>query len=190
VAEHVILFTGPMGAGKTTAIQSLSEIEVVRTEATNTERHIVDKATTTVALDYGEILVGAQEKVRLYGIPGQRRFNFMWTILKKRAKGMILLVHSDAPDPIAEMLYYLDEFRELYYRGGVLVGVTRADVVEGPSLSEYADALERTNPGLTIPVFTVDPRKREQMQNLLLTLVINIEMRAAFGLQMPDARQA
>jgi signal recognition particle receptor subunit beta len=182
VAEHDILFTGPMGAGKTTAIQSLSEIEVVRTEANNSERHIVDKATTTVALDYGEILVGAQEKVRLYGIPGQRRFNFMWTILKKRAKGMLLLVNSDAPDPIEQMLFFIGEFRELYDRGGVVIGVTRADVVPGPALAEYSDALERTNPGLVIPVFTVDPRQRDQMQNLLLTLVINIEMRAAFGM--------
>ena len=181
MAEHVILFTGPMGAGKTTAIQSLSEIDVVRTEANNSERHIVDKATTTVALDYGEILVGSQEKVRLYGIPGQRRFNFMWTILKKRAKGMIVLVNSDAVDPIAEMNFFIDEFRELYDRGGVVVGVTRSDVRSGPALAEFSEALERTNPGLVIPVFTVDPREREQMQNLLLTLVINIEMRAAFG---------
>jgi signal recognition particle receptor subunit beta len=154
---------------------------VVRTEATNSERLVVDTATTTVALDYGEILVGAQEKVRLYGIPGQRRFNFMWTILKKRAKGMVLLVNSDAPDPVREMLFFVDEFRELYDKGGVVVGVTRSDVVQGPTLADYSDALERTNPGMVIPVFTVDPRVREQMQNILLTLVINIEMRAAFG---------
>ncbi len=136
-----------MGAGKTTAIESLSEIEVVRTEANNSERHIVDKATTTVALDYGEILIGAQDKVRLYGIPGQKRFDFMWAILKKRAKGMVLLVNSDAPDPIDEMIFYLEEFRELYDRGGVVVGVTRSDVKPGPGLAEFSEALERTNPG-------------------------------------------
>jgi hypothetical protein len=182
VAEHVILFTGPMGAGKTTAIQSLSDIEVVRTEANNSERHIVDKATTTVALDYGEIGLDREDKVRLYGIPGQRRFNFMWSILKKRAKGMVLLVNSDAPDPIAEMLEFIDEFRELYDRGGVVVGVSRADVVAGPTLAAYSEALERTYPGLLIPVFTVDPRDRDQMQDVLLVLVVNIEMRATFGM--------
>ncbi len=182
MAEHVILFTGPMGAGKTTAIESLSEIEVVRTEANNTERHVVDKETTTVALDYGEILLGPQEKVRLYGIPGQKRFDFMWAILKQRAEGMVLLVNSDAPDPIAEMLFFLDEFRELYDRGGVVVGITRSDVVSGPGPREFSDALERTNPGLVIPVFTVDPRENDQMQSILLALVVNVEMRAAFGL--------
>jgi uncharacterized protein len=181
MAEHVILFAGPMGAGKTTAIQSLSEIEVVRTEANNSERHIVDKATTTVALDYGEIVIGAEDKVRLYGIPGQKRFAFMWAILKKRAEGMVLLVNSDAPDPIGEMTFFLDEFRELYDRGGVVIGVTRSDVAAGPGLAAFSEALEETNPGLVIPVFTVDPRDPDQMQNLLLALVVNIEMRAAFG---------
>jgi uncharacterized protein len=187
VAEHVILFTGPMGAGKTTAIQSLSEIEVVRTEANNSERHIVDKPTTTVALDYGEILIDGEEKVRLYGIPGQKRFDFMWGILKERAKGMILLVNSDAPDPIGQMLSFIDEFRELYDRGGVVVGISRADVVAGPTLGAFSDALEQTNPDLVIPVFTVDPRDRDQMENVLLALVANIEMRAMFGMTTTGA---
>jgi uncharacterized protein len=176
-----------MGAGKTTAIQSLSEIEVVRTEANNSERHIVDKATTTVALDYGEIVIDGDDKVRLYGIPGQKRFDFMWAILKKRAKGMILLVNNDAPDPIAEMLTFIDEFRELYDRGGVVVGVSRSDVADGPTIAEFSEALERTNPGLVIPVFTVDPRDHDQMEDVLLALVINIEMRAAMGMTLEAA---
>jgi uncharacterized protein len=176
-----------MGAGKTTAIQSLSEIEVVRTEANNSERHIVDKATTTVALDYGEIVIDGEDKVRLYAIPGQKRFDFMWAILKKRAKGMILLVNNDAPDPIAEMLTFIDEFRELYDRGGVVVGVSRSDVADGPTIAEFSEALERTNPGLVIPVFTVDPRDHDQMEDVLLALVINIEMRAAMGMTLEAA---
>jgi signal recognition particle receptor subunit beta len=177
-----------MGAGKTTAIQSLSEIEVVRTEANNSERHIVDKATTTVALDYGEIVIDGEDKVRLYGIPGQKRFDFMWAILKKRAKGMILLVNNDAPDPINEMLTFIEEFRELYDRGGVVVGISRSDVADGPTLADFSEALERTNPGLVIPVFTVDPRDHDQMEDVLLALVINIEMREALGMTLAVAQ--
>src|SRR5690606_20066773 len=91
MADDVILFAGPMGAGKTTAIRSVSEIPVVSTEAENNERNISDKPTTTVALDYGEILLSDDEKVRLYGLPGQKRFDFMWRILVERAMGMVLL---------------------------------------------------------------------------------------------------
>ena len=181
MAEHVILFAGPMGAGKTTAIQTLSDIATVTTEAANTERHVVDKATTTVALDYGEITLGETDKVRLYGIPGQQRFDFMWTILKERAKGMVLLVNNDAADPVGEMLTFLDEFRDLYDRGGVVVAATRSDVSATPTVADYSAALTERRPDLVVPVFTVDPREEDQMRTVLMTLVANIEMREMFA---------
>lgn len=181
MAEHVILFVGPMGAGKTTAIQSLSEIDVVQTEAANTDRATADKATTTVALDYGEISVDDRDKVRLYGAPGQKRFDFMWTILKERARGMLLLVNNDTPAPIAAMFEYLEEFRELYERGAAVVGISRADVGAGPSVDEYSAALSEAYPDLVVPVFVVDPRSPDQMRTLLMTLIANIETRARFA---------
>jgi len=190
MAEHVILFAGPMGAGKTTAIEALSEVPVVRTEAANTDRETADKATTTVALDYGEITVGDVDKVRLYGIPGQRRFDFMWQILKDRARGLVVLVNADAPDPVASMLEFIEEFRDLHDRGGVVVGVTRADVVGGTSTDAFSDALSAAHPEMLVPVFTVDPREPEQMTTVLLTLVANIEMRAAMAPAAPAAAAA
>jgi len=177
MAEHVILFAGPMGAGKTTAVQTLSEIAVVSTEAANTERDIVDKATTTVALDYGEITLDLDDKVRLYGVPGQKRFDFMWTILKERARGMVLLVNNDAPDPIATMLDYLGEFEELVARGTVLIAISRSDAAPSPTIDDYSDALFDARPDLFVPIFTVDPRDLGQMTTLLLTLVATIDSR-------------
>jgi signal recognition particle receptor subunit beta len=181
VAEHVILFGGPMGAGKTTAIQTLSEVDVVLTEAGNSDLESNSKPTTTVALDYGEIALGDEDKVRLYGIPGQRRFDFMWTILRERAQGFVLLVNNDAPDPVRLMLDFVKEFRDLHERGGIVVGVTRTDVVREPLLAEYADALVTAYADLLVPVFTVDARDRGHMRTILMTLVANIEMRAAFA---------
>lgn len=186
MAEHVILFAGPMGAGKTTAIQSLSETPVVLTEAHNTDRSTVDKATTTVALDYGEIDLGSEDKVRLYGIPGQRRFDFMWQILRERATGMVLLVNHDAPDPVGEMLGFLEEFGELYERGGVVIGVSRRDLGTGIPLSDYSDAIAMLHPGMLLPVIAVDPRSREHMRMALMVLIVNIEMRASFGAREPE----
>ena len=179
--EHVILFAGPMGAGKTTAVQTLSEIDVVSTEAANTERSVVDKPTTTVALDYGEITLDLDDKVRLYGVPGQKRFDFMWAILRERARGLVLLINNDAPDPIAAMLEFLDEFTDLYERGGVVVGVSRTDVVREPTVADYAKALAAARPGLVIPVLGVDPRSAQHMRMALMALIVNIEMRASFA---------
>jgi uncharacterized protein len=175
MAEHVILFAGPMGAGKTTAISTLSDVPVISTEAANTERDLVDKETTTVALDYGEITVGTDEKVRLYGAPGQKRFDFMWTILKERAKGLILLVNNDSPDPLGETLEFMADFAELVSEGRVVVGITRRDIARNPSPNDYGDAIAAAHPGSLVPVFTVDPRDPAQMTTILLTLIATLD---------------
>ncbi len=175
-----MLFTGPMGAGKTTAIRTLSEIEVISTEAVNSEQHLVDKPTTTVALDYGEIVVGDEDKIRMYGTPGQQRFDFMWTILKQRAIGMLLLVNNDTPDPVATAVHYLNEFADLHERGGVVVCITRSDITPTPTADDFSTAFAVSHPGYAIPIFTVDPREKEDMNTALLALIINIETRAGF----------
>ena len=57
--EIKIVFTGPMGAGKTTAIAALSDSAPVATEVHNADRASADKETTTVALDFGQKLIAA-----------------------------------------------------------------------------------------------------------------------------------
>ncbi|EAR24258.1 Conserved hypothetical ATP binding protein [marine actinobacterium PHSC20C1] len=179
MSEHVILFVGPMGAGKTTAIRALSEIEVVSTEAANSDRDASDKPTTTVALDYGEINVNAAEKVRLYGVPGQKRFDFMWSILAERAEGALLLVNADAENPVETAIEYVKEFYALYERGGIVIGLTRADLVPESLIEEYANALADEMPDVLIPVFTADARSNADMTVLLMTLVANVELKQA-----------
>lgn len=180
MAEHVILFAGRMGVGKTTAIRAISEIGVVSTEADNTDRETSDKATTTVALDYGEIAVGEDEKVRLYGVPGQRRFSFMWRILAERAIGIVLLVDNTADDPIADLLEGLDDFRELVDRGGAVIGATRLDRAPSPTVVELTAAVAAARPGVMVPVIPMDPRSTSDVRLALMTLIATIEMRDAF----------
>ena len=79
-----IIFIGPVGAGKTSAIQAVSEIECVNTEAKISADKVSDyKETTTVAIDYGRLTTDANEKAHLYGAPGQSRFDFMWDMLSE-----------------------------------------------------------------------------------------------------------
>ena len=53
--QYKIVFGGSMGAGKSAAIQSLSDIPVLSTEALNTDVQSHEKLQTTVGIDYGEI---------------------------------------------------------------------------------------------------------------------------------------
>ena len=177
MAEHVILFAGPMGAGKTTAIRSLSDIEVVSTEASNTDHSVSTKATTTVALDYGEIGITPGEKIRLYGVPGQRRFDFMWSILKDRAFGLLMLVNADHPDLTEGVREHLEAFREVVERGGVVVGITRTDVHGANVTSQVQQVVSSMFPNRSTPVFEVDARDTTQMRVMLMTLIADVETR-------------
>mgnify|MGYP000211003806 CR=1 FL=1 len=69
--HNKIIFSGTVGAGKSTAINALSDIPTVSTEAVASDETARLKRTTTVAMDYGVLNLPGGEKVMLYGTPGQ-----------------------------------------------------------------------------------------------------------------------
>ncbi|MGH8002286.1 MAG: GTP-binding protein, partial [Brasilonema sp.] len=72
-----IVVTGGIGAGKTTLIRTISEIEVVDTDNKATDEVGQMKQTTTVAMDCGRLTIGPNQSLHLYGTPGQSRFDYM-----------------------------------------------------------------------------------------------------------------
>lgn len=169
--EHKIIFTGPVGAGKTTAIGAISDIPVVSTEALATDEVAKRKPKTTVAMDYGVLNVGRTEKVHLYGTPGQERFSFMWEILAEGGIGLVLLIDNTRPDPLADLDFYVNAFRSFIVRSGsaVVVGVTRMEEKPRPGLYSFHTRLAAMD--LNVPVFEVDARQREDVKRLLLALL-------------------
>ena len=125
--SYKLVFAGPVGAGKTTAIQSLSDIEVVRTEARASDDVKKLKDNTTVAMDYGLMKLASGDQVRLYGAPGQKRFDFMWEILTENALGLVLMIKGNAPDPVADLRTYVEEFRVFIDQSTLVVGITHTD---------------------------------------------------------------
>jgi signal recognition particle receptor subunit beta len=173
--EYKVLFVGSMGAGKTTAIATISEIPPVSTEAENSAREEFDKATTTVALDYGEISLPDGDKLRLYGAPGQTRFEFMWHILSRGALGIVFLVDNSRPDPCGDLRAFLQAFAGSIGDAATaaVVGVGRTETHASPSLDDHYRVLEELS--LSLPVFAVDVREREDVLLMLDVLFHQIE---------------
>ena len=171
-AEHKILFTGTMGAGKTTAIATISEIPPISTDVQNNDKS-VSKAVTTVGLDYGELTLEGGDKLRLYGTPGQQRFDFMWKILGRGALGLVVLIDNSRPDPLADMAMFLDGFAELITQSACVIGVGRMEAHPIPDIDCFAEALAAR--GMTCPVFAVDVREPEQVLQLLDLLLVQLE---------------
>ncbi|MGL5251862.1 MAG: GTP-binding protein [Moraxella sp.] len=170
-----IVFSGPMGAGKTQAIATLSDISVVSTEVKNTDLHINAKALTTVGMDYGEMTLEDGVSIGLYGTPGQERFNFIWPILSQGAMGVIILIDHAAQDPVADLAHYLDIFSKIY-QGNIVVGISQLDKMPERDFAIYRDWLASQQKNL--PVFPVDMRQREDVLLLVDTLIAALELTA------------
>lgn len=172
MSQHKIIFSGPVGAGKTTAIASISDIAPVKTEKSATDETKQVKPNTTVAMDYGVIHLD-DESVHLYGTPGQERFDFMWDILSQGAIGLVLLISNTRPDPFADLRHFLDSFKPFADETRFVVGLTQIDRQPTPSLADYHGELLRL--GYKVPVFEVDARDRGDVSLLIQALLLSVD---------------
>lgn len=170
--EYKLVFTGTTGAGKTTAINAISEIPAVKTDVVNTDATL-DKEFTTVGLDFGQLNLANGDRVRLFGTPGQTRFDFMWKILTRDAFGLIILIDNSRPDPLADLKLYVEGVANELTNTPCVVGVGRTELHPVPSIDDFADVLEKT--GQVIPVVPVDVRQSTDVILLIELLMAQAE---------------
>lgn len=171
--EFKIVFTGPMGAGKTTALAAISDVEPVRTEVANSDRLGHEKAFTTVGIDFGRIEIDDGSAVRLYGTPGQARFRLMWEIVGRAASGIVVLVDAAQPGALMQMGQFVDAFRAIAPAAAMVVGVGRTTEPGALASEDFAARLE--DRGIVVPVLSVDVRRRADVLLLVQTLLCIIE---------------
>lgn len=172
--EYKFLVTGTVGAGKTTLISAISEIPVISTDVRNNDT-TVNKQLTTVAFDYGQVTVSENERLRLYGTPGQERFSFMWKVLAQGAMGIIILVDHTRADPIADLKIYLDNFASLIAKTGSVVCICKMVAEKAPLLDDFDEVIAKYN--IICPIIAVDVRKKEQVLQILDLLLTQLENR-------------
>ena len=171
--KYKIVFTGPVGAGKTTAITSISDTPPIETDVVASDGVKDRKEKTTVAMDYGVLNLEGAIQVHLYGTPGQSRFNFMWDILAKGSLGIILLIDNAEAEPLEQLRYFIDAYKSFITPYNLVVGVTRMDLQQRPLLADYHVALKKHN--LNPPIFEVDARDKKDVSFLIQSLLYSLD---------------
>lgn len=166
-----ILVAGGFGAGKTTMVGSVSEIEPLRTEEVITAESVgvddlagvEDKTTTTVAMDFGRITLADGLVLYLFGTPGQDRFWFMWDELSYGAVGAVVLADTRR---LADCFPSVDYFE----RSGTpfIVAVNCFDGARQYRTEDVRIALD-LDP--EVPVLLCDARRRQSSRDALIALV-------------------
>lgn len=165
-----IVISGPVGAGKTTFINTLSESEVVSTDELASEA--IGKKHTTVALDFGTLNVEGIQ-VHLYGTPGQDRFDFMWEVLSDGALGLLLLLAADRPRDFMRARQIMDTITS---RVNVpfTIGITHTDLPGAWRAEDIADFFHVD----AACVVTVDARRQEECILALIHLLEQVMLSA------------
>ena len=166
-----IVVTGPVGAGKTTFINTISEIQTISTEAGITDGPVVgSKTTTTVGIDFGRLTLAGNMELYLFGTPGQQRFDFMWDIVSEGMLGFIVLVDCSDPasyDPAREIL---EHFRRSSDVPAIIAANKLTDFKsERPRIVE---TLRLTDEDFIVPTNALDPASVKQTLIELLELVV------------------
>ena len=162
---------GTVGAGKTTFVHTLSEIDVVNTDRPATDETLLVKAETTVALDFGRLILSPNMDLHIYGTPGQSRFDFMWDLLIQNAHNYILLVAAHRPDDFQysrEILTFINKRVQI----PMLIGLTHTDC---PGAIESTEIMRRLGYDPTAkncpPSIKVNPTERASVIEALVVLM-------------------
>jgi small GTP-binding protein len=174
-----IVVTGPVGAGKTTFINTISEVSTVSTEAAISgdadEAALAGpgldgKDTTTVGIDFGQLSLPGGLELYLFGTPGQERFSFMWDIVSQGMLGVIVLVDCARPETHETARAMLD-----YFRGkGDVPAIIAANKVTDYAVDEarIVETLGLREGEFVIPTDALDRAAVKQTLIELLELVV------------------
>ncbi|MEO1432846.1 MAG: ATP/GTP-binding protein [Cyanobacteria bacterium J06632_19] len=169
-----IVVTGGVGAGKTTFIRTISEIDVVDTDKRATDELAELKEKTTVALDFGKLTITDNQSLHLYGTPGQDRFDFMWDILIQKAQAFILLIDAHRPNQFRQsrkMLNYMNQNASIPQ----LIGITHTDCAGAWEIEDIALALGFEDEADSTPIIAVNANERQSVFQALIAIVEQLQ---------------
>lgn len=167
-----LVFAGPVGAGKTTAIRSITDQEPISTEMPMSEGAMGDKTTTTVGLDFSSVTLVGGEQLLVYGLPGQERFDFMRPIVLAGAVGIVIVIDGSASGAAEHCEHWLKTVRSIQPAAAIVVGVTHTDQAPHFTLGSLREAVRRA--GRPVPVFTFDARDTNQTSHLIRALLASV----------------
>jgi uncharacterized protein len=169
-----IVVAGGFGVGKTTLVSSISEIRPLRTEESLTQvgvgvddlTGVAQKTTTTVAMDFGRISMGARLVLYLFGTPGQDRFWFMWDDLSYGALGAVILADTRRLSDCFPSVDYFER-RQLPF-------IVAINVFDGAPHYDVEDVRIALDLDPAVPALLCDARQRSSVKDVLITLVQHV----------------
>lgn len=164
-----LLFLGPLGSGKTTAIRAISDTPPVSSEMPLAGAAASDKASTTVAFDYSTIQLNPNETLHVYGLPGQDHLDFMGSIVGRGALGAVLLLDASSQTLGQDCRSAVEQLTRIDPNLRFVIGLSKTDITPAFSMETMYALARRMS--LFVPIFCIDPRDPAQVRQLVRALL-------------------
>jgi len=169
-----VVFAGPMGVGKTTALRAVAGPDLVGMDVHSLEvgaaMRALGKSTTTAGFDYGECLLPDGRRVALYGLPGQERFDLMWDVVTQGCSGIVLWVFGNSADGVEHCEVWLKALSKRLPRTRLVVAVSRLSPHgRDDGLHAFAALARRFHPQAV--VIAADPRARDEVRHVVASVL-------------------
>ncbi|MGI8307115.1 GTP-binding protein [Saccharopolyspora hattusasensis] len=166
-----LVIAGHFAVGKTTFVRTLSEIKPLHTEELMTQASahvddlagVPDKATTTVAMDFGRLTLSDRLVLYLFGVPGQHRFTPLWRELARGALGALVLADTRRLEQSFPVMDLLEE-------RGLRYAVAINHFADAPTFDD-AELREALDLHPDTPLVTCDARDPASSTRALISLV-------------------
>ena len=166
--QSKIIFSGPAGVGKSTAVSVLSDIPTITTEVLSADPPSMSADVTRALMDYGEIKINQGQTLKLYTVPGSSTFRFMWEVLASGAMGLVIMINNASPNPLDDLRLYLRGFNQYIANNNAVLGITR--LAQGSlTIDDYFAYLEKH--GIKMPIIEMEDSDKRQLCIAIGTLL-------------------
>ncbi len=162
-----LAIVGEVGSGKTQLIRTISDISPFETDVQSSVD--IGKEFTTVGIDYGRLMLDSDMALGLYGLPGQKRYAFLWDMVNQGLWGLLILVKHGTGFNAEMFESILGHFRSPQSYTPILVGISHCEQATPQSLDAMISAIEHSlcSHAIVAPIIPIDPRDIESSLILL-----------------------
>jgi signal recognition particle receptor subunit beta len=159
-----------MGAGKTSFINSISEIKPSEASNRSSSNNQNFSGDTAVGFDFGRITFNSQQMMYLYGTRGKMTYDVGWDLIFDRVDAYVMLIDAHRPQEFTHcrrMFHFLEQRFAL----PAIVGLTHLDCETAWQPDNIALVMRIRDRQTPCPLVPVNPKDPNSVARCLISLL-------------------